>query len=54
MLELDAGGDKLIEKIQKSLKYKKEVEEAMKANEIEEQMDRARSQKVKALKILWR
>ena len=42
MVELEVGGEELLEKVQKSLQYKKEIEEAMKANDIKEQLDRAR------------
>ena len=52
--EIQTGGEDLRIDVEKSLRDVREVEEAEKALIREEQLDRARFQKIKALKLLWK
>ena len=52
--EIQSGDDELKMEIEKSLRNAREVKEAEKAMIREEQLDRARFQKIKALKMFWK
>ena len=52
--EIQTGDGELRMEIDKSLRNAREVEEAEKAMVREEQLDRARFQKIRALKLLWK